>query len=93
MSVKERHLFISGNVQGVGFRYFTKMNAKDLDITGWVRNLSDGRVEALFQGTENSILEMTERMQNGPRTAIVRSIEAGELKEPDEKFDSFFVKR
>jgi acylphosphatase len=48
-------LTISGRVQGVGFRYFTWTNAKEMALTGWVRNLPDGKVEVLAFGPENEL--------------------------------------
>ena len=48
-------LTISGRVQGVGFRYFTRTNAKEMALTGWVRNLPDGKVEVLAFGPENEL--------------------------------------
>jgi len=50
--MKRAHLFISGKVQGVFFRAFTKEVADSLGLKGWVRNLTDGRVEAVFEGEE-----------------------------------------
>ena len=53
--MKVAHIFISGFVQGVGFRQFIKINADKLKLKGWVRNLSDGRVEAMLQGSKEKI--------------------------------------
>ncbi len=52
-----RHIFYTGRVQGVGFRYETKNIAKGFEVTGWVRNLPDGRVELFVQSTEATELE------------------------------------
>ncbi len=56
--MKQVRLFISGYVQGIGYRQFVKANATRLGLSGWVRNLSDGRVEALIQGDKKKIEEM-----------------------------------
>jgi acylphosphatase len=64
--MRKVHLFISGFVQGVGFRQFVKANARKLGLTGWVRNLADERVEALFQGPEETIKKAIEICKKGP---------------------------
>lgn len=58
-----KHIFFSGNVQGVGFRYRSFYIAQSLGLTGWVENLWDGRVEMEVQGSEASIREMLDRIQ------------------------------
>jgi acylphosphatase len=55
--VKAAHVHFSGNVQGVGFRYSCRQVAKGFDVTGWVKNLDDGRVEMWAQGEESEVLE------------------------------------
>lgn len=71
----KKHIYITGRVQGVGFRHFTRKNAESLGVKGWVKNLSDGRVEAVFQGTENKVKELIERCKEGPRSSYVKDIE------------------
>ncbi len=66
---------ISGRVQGVGFRNWTRGKAAALGLTGWVRNLSDGRVEALFSGAAESVDEMLEHCWKGPFPSKVTSVE------------------
>jgi acylphosphatase len=61
-----RRLLVAGRVQGVGFRYFTRAAALELGLAGWVRNLHDGRVEVLAQGTARSLDELAERLRQGP---------------------------
>ena len=69
------HVFVSGKVQGVFFRSSTKDMAKKLCLSGWVRNLDDGRVEAVFEGEEEAIEKMLEWCQAGPEYAKVTGIE------------------
>ncbi|KAB2943761.1 MAG: acylphosphatase [Candidatus Methanoperedens nitroreducens] len=69
------HVFISGKVQGVFFRSSTKDMAKNLDLFGWVRNLADGRVEAVFEGKKDTIEKMLEWCRVGPEYARVTGIE------------------
>ena len=69
------HVFISGKVQGVFFRSSTKDMAKNLGLFGWVRNLADGRVEAVFEGKKDAIEKMLEWCKAGPEYARVTGIE------------------
>lgn len=69
------HVFISGKVQGVFFRSSTKDMAKKLGLYGWVRNLVDGRVEAVFEGEKDAIEKMLEWCKVGPEYAKVTGIE------------------
>ncbi len=69
------HLFISGEVQGVGFRWAVEDKARAADITGWVRNLPDGRVEAVFEGDEEQVQRMIEFCRRGPTTARVEDVQ------------------
>jgi acylphosphatase len=55
MKKVRKHLFISGIVQGVGFRYNARNEARRLGVTGWIRNLWDGRVEAVIEGDKESV--------------------------------------
>ncbi len=69
------HLLISGKVQGVFYRQNTKENAKKLNLTGWVRNLSDGRVEALVEGEMNSVEKLIAWCNEGPFHAEVTDVQ------------------
>ncbi len=70
-----RRFLISGAVQGVGFRFFTVSAARARGLTGWVRNLRDGRVEVLAEGEEDALLGLGEDLRRGPRGALVRAVE------------------
>lgn len=63
---KAVHVLIGGRVQGVGFRAWTAREAGALGLDGWVRNLSDGRVEAVFAGAPDSVASMLEKCRKGP---------------------------
>lgn len=73
--MKRAHLFISGRVQGVFYRAFTQEVANSLKLNGWVRNLRDGRVEAVFEGDEEKILLAIEKCKDGPPFSRVDNIE------------------
>jgi acylphosphatase len=68
------HLFISGRVQGVGYRFWTQRQAEKLGINGWVKNLADGRVEAVFMGKQEVVEQMIELCNYGPRLAQVTGV-------------------
>ncbi len=72
---KRAHLFISGRVQGVFYRANTQERARRLGLTGWVRNLPDGRVEAVVEGEEERIRELINWCHEGPPGARVEDVE------------------
>jgi len=74
MSFLKAHLIISGRVQGVGFRMFTKIKAENLGLSGWVRNLKDGRVEVVLVGPKEKIEEMLSWLKQGSPLARVEEV-------------------
>lgn len=74
-AVCARRYFIGGRVQGVGFRYFVERVANDLNLTGYTRNLADGRVEVYAVGTPEKLSELAGHLRMGPRLAGVRGVE------------------
>ncbi|ACI20820.1 MULTISPECIES: acylphosphatase [Thermodesulfovibrio] len=89
--MKRAHLFISGRVQGVFYRAFTEEIALSLRLNGWVRNLRDGRVEAVFEGEEEKISIAIQRCKEGPPHARVDNIEI--IWEEPEGLKGFEIKR
>ncbi|MDI6844788.1 MAG: acylphosphatase [Candidatus Saccharicenans sp.] len=69
------HAFISGRVQGVAFRFFAQHVASTLGITGWVRNLYDGRVEVMAEGEKDKLELFLEELKKGPRLARVDRVD------------------
>ena len=69
------HVFVSGKVQGVYYRANTRDTAEKRDVNGWVRNLSDGRVEAVFEGPESAVEAMVEWCHTGSPAAEVDGVE------------------
>jgi acylphosphatase len=70
-----RHLFITGRVQGVGFRLYMQQQARKAAIIGWVRNRQDGTVEAVVQGAPDAVEKITEWARHGPPGATVTDIQ------------------
>ncbi len=69
------HIFVSGRVQGVFFRNSTRAKALELGLTGWVKNLSDGRVEAVFEGEKAQVEQILEWAKSGPPGAKIEALE------------------
>ena len=69
------HVRISGQVQGVFFRDSTREKAQELNLKGWVKNLPDGSVEALFEGPSEKVREMLGWCEEGPRHASVENVD------------------
>lgn len=90
VSTVRAHVFISGRVQGVDFRYTIKTKADALGLTGWVRNLLDGRVEAIFEGEEDAVRQAIHWCQVGTPSASVDQIEVT-YESMTEDFDRFHI--
>jgi len=71
-------VMVHGRVQGVGFRYYTRLEAERLGLTGWVRNLADGTVEVQICGGREALSTMCAWLRHGPVTANVRDIAISE---------------
>jgi acylphosphatase len=70
-----RTWFISGAVQGVGYRWFAQKQARELGLRGWVRNEDDGRVQVYGVGTQDQLTRFAGHLHLGPRMAQVRGVE------------------
>ena len=85
-----RRVRVTGRVQGVFFRAWTRDEARSLDVRGWVRNCVDGSVEAHVEGDEEAVRELVRRMQHGPPHAKVTDVEVSEA--PAENSNRFEVR-
>lgn len=85
------HVYISGRVQGVFFRDNTREKAREIGVNGWVRNMRDGRVEAVIEGDEDKVNKMLEWCHEGPGPARVDKVEVS--KEEPVGEEDFSVKR
>jgi len=84
-------VFVSGFVQGVFFRHRTREEARRHDVTGWVRNLADGRVEAILEGEKDDVETVVAFCRKGPSGAIVRDVKVI-WEEPTEEFKDFLIR-
>ncbi|NHN59277.1 MULTISPECIES: acylphosphatase [Halorussus] len=85
------HVFVSGEVQGVYYRANTRDTAREEGVDGWVRNLDDGRVEAVFEGPADAVESLVEWCHTGSPAADVDDVEV-EYGEPEDE-DGFRVRR
>ncbi len=86
-----RKSYVSGIVQGVGFRYATVRKAREIGVVGYVRNLYDGRVEVYAEGNEEQIDALRRFLRQGPPLAHVEHVEEIEC-EPEGTFSSFEIR-
>ncbi len=89
--MQEIHIFVSGTVQGVGFRALVKRHAMLFDIKGFVRNLPDGRVEICAQGHTDQIKQFIYTIQKRPGSSTISEIET-KYKPPQESYSSFEIR-
>jgi acylphosphatase len=91
MIMKRLHIIVSGRVQGVNFRYYTKQRAKELDLKGWAKNTGFKKVEMIVEGNEEDLDKFVSWCKEGPYYAEVEDIEVKE--EPYQKeFSDFEVR-
>ncbi len=84
------HVFISGRVQGVNFRAHTRDQARRADVEGWVRNLPDKRVEAVFEGSRAAVQRLISWCYSGPPAAHVEQVEV-QWEEPTNREGPFSI--
>ena len=87
-----KHYFISGRVQGVGFRAFARRSAEELNLSGWTRNLNDGRVEALARGSSDRLDLFEAKLKKGPIHGHVESV-AVQMSSSDEPLSGFVIRK
>ena len=85
------HVIISGKVQGVFYRASTRDKAVRIGVTGWVKNLPGGNVEAVFQGEKNKVMQMIEWCKKGPAYSKVDDVSVT-WEEPSGEFGNFEVR-
>jgi acylphosphatase len=87
-----RRIVVEGAVQGVGYREFTRRAAQRLNVSGWVRNRSDGAVEAVVQGSPAGVEALIAEMRNGPRFADVERLSVVESDEAPSHDGTFVIR-
>jgi acylphosphatase len=90
MVLVRAHVFVTGRVQGVYYRSSTCDEARRTSVRGWVKNLSDGRVEAVFEGDQKDVAKMLLWCTHGPPAAEVTDLQTA-WEEPTSEFDSFSI--
>ncbi|GAB4569497.1 MAG: acylphosphatase [Anaerolineae bacterium] len=90
MATVRAHVFVSGHVQGVFFRAETQRLARRLGLTGWVRNLWDGRVEAVFEGEADAVERAIQWCWRGPEEAAVEDVEV-RYEPPSGRYKDFHI--
>ena len=88
--LKQCHLYIKGDVIGVGFRAWTKIQAKITGVNGWVRNNEEGFVETVIQGDEEKVKSIIESIKQGPPVSRVDDVEIY-WQDPPEVFEGFEI--
>ncbi|MFH1454391.1 MAG: acylphosphatase [Armatimonadota bacterium] len=91
MGARQIHLIINGDVQGVGYRYFARSVASKYNLTGYVKNLNDGTVEAVIEGEEDNVNKAIDELRQGPPGAYVTSVDM-QWKAPTSFYNSFSIK-
>ncbi len=98
--MKQVHVYVKGDVIGVGFRAWTKIHAKMIGVTGWVRNVFEhpdkfgksGGVEAVLQGTDSAVEDMVEKVKEGPSVGRVDDVEVYP-QQSKEVFEGFEIRK
>jgi len=85
------HCLVSGLVQGVSFRYYTRAQAINLGVSGWVRNLRDGRVEVLACGEAKAVERLCVWLHKGPSMAEVAEVKCQKMKNPQPLENTFNI--
>ena len=91
MPLKQVYIVIGGRVQGVGFRYFARYKAEELDITGWVKNLPDGKVEIEALGEPQDVNTFIDWMKVGPARAVIQTFSVSDIN-PIRNFTNFAIR-
>ena len=90
--MKRIRFVVTGRVQGVGFRWFVKAEARPLGLTGWVRNREDGAVEGEVEGRDDAIEALVPCLEEGPSSAIVTNVDISEISDDGQHYKQFEIR-
>lgn len=90
--MKRIRFVVTGRVQGVGFRWFVKAEARPLGLTGWVRNREDGAVEGEVEGRDDALEALIPCLEEGPSSAIVTNVEISEISDDGQRYKQFEIR-
>ena len=90
--MKRIRFVVTGRVQGVGFRWFVKAEARPLGLTGWVRNREDGAVEGEVEGRDDAIEALVPCLEEGPSSAIVTNVDISEISDDGQQYKQFEIR-
>jgi len=90
--VRRIRFVVTGRVQGVGFRWFVRAEARPLGLNGWVRNRADGAVEGEVEGRDDAIEALIPCLEVGPPSAIVTNVDISEISDEDQRYKLFEIR-
>ena len=90
--MKRIRFVVTGRVQGVGFRWFVKAEARPLGLTGWVRNRDDGAVEGEVEGRDDAIEALIPCLEEGPSSSIVTNVDISEISDDGQHYKQFEIR-
>ena len=90
--MKRIRFVVTGRVQGVGFRWFVKAEARPLGLTGWVRNREDGAVEGEVEGRDDAVEALVPCLEEGPSSAIVTNVDISEISDDGQRYKQFEIR-
>lgn len=90
--MKRIRFVVTGRVQGVGYRWYVKAEARPLGLTGWVRNREDGAVEGEVEGVDDAVEALIPCLEEGPSSAIVTNVEISEISDETQHYKQFEIR-
>jgi acylphosphatase len=92
LSVRRIRFIVTGRVQGVGFRWFVRAEARPLALNGWIRNREDGAVEGEVEGRDDAVEALIPCLEVGPPSAIVTNVDISEISDEGQAYNRFEIR-